>query len=140
MLRSFLNEQPSVHVLKAGKSDIEHYVIVWLYLNPSKVCYENLLYAITKSICLPYRKYYYSRFIGVEIVPSIRFQDGSADRIVRISVSKNDYEMAMKLTVNDIKIESPAPGINCTWYWDPYSVEKNNKNRSWFTKNNKSKS
>jgi len=135
-LMSILAEPPSAYVLPAGKSATGEYVIIWLFLQPESVSYSHLINVISSAVRLPHEKSCYAGLIGVEVVPCLRFTDGSADRVVRVCVHDGCYHIVEELDSRSIRKATPVEGISCSWYWEPNSVEKEDKNRSWFVESN----
>ncbi len=117
-LRDFLIEPPYLFVLPC-KEKGKYAAVVWLYLNTNLSLTCLLIHKITSMVLLALKKVFCeSELLGIDVVPSIRMQNGETDRILRISVWRGFYDNWQKIKAKDIYIENPSEGITCGWYWD----------------------
>ena len=94
------------------------YLIVWLYLADRHVTLARLHSLCSAPIRLSQRHSLLSDLVGIEIVPCVLAKDGSADRIIRVSVFADVAESFLSLTPSALRDREPTPGVICGWYWD----------------------
>lgn len=107
--------QPSAMQIPFMKSREKFYLLTSLTFDDSSGIVVESRQMCLSALQLLVRSGIASDLAGIEVVPYVKSQ-GNTRRLFRLSVVKDSFDKALKLSEQDLLIDKPADGITCGWY------------------------